>query len=140
MGREYRGVRSCQCFGIMLRSRCCAFLVQSDVRLHVCQVKQVVLTDDNLIRIRFVWLLLRFSVVECLSLSQSQLFFPKTSTNESNIKQHTLNNTSQTCRQSIRSICVCVFSCVRELCMCEITVVHTSVQHKNISFPQPRHD
>ncbi len=49
------------------------FVVQSDVvwlSLRACQVKQVVLTDDNPIRmeIRFVWLFARFSLVQDVSL------------------------------------------------------------------------
>lgn len=54
-------------FGIMLRGLCRVSVVRSDVRacLHVCQVKQVVLRNVDLIRIgiRFVWLLVRISVV-----------------------------------------------------------------------------
>ncbi len=48
--------------------------------VHVSQVKQVVLTDDNPIRleIRFVWLFARFfSLVQDVSLDVSQSQLPK---------------------------------------------------------------
>lgn len=64
--------------------------------LHVCHVKQIALTDDSHISIGIssVWLFVRLSLYVSLDVSQLQPFPPQTSTNESDVEQHTLNNTS----------------------------------------------